>query len=156
MFESEELFFLLLQNGADPTATTDRGTSVLHLLMKRGLASWADEAEKNVKERDRAAFVNQPTRYGWTPLMSAVENAQPEGVAWLLKRDARVNLAMDTGWTAMHAAAKNDDARILRLLLERGGNKNMKAVHRDFGKNLRVEDVTADPDTLALLREYKR
>ncbi len=44
--------------------------------------------------------------------------------------------------------------QVLRLLLENGGDKNQKASHREFGRNLNVEDVTADNKTLSVLRKF--
>lgn len=42
----------------------------------------------------------------------------------------------------MHAAAKKDNVEFVKLLIERGGNPNIPALHRDFGSNLTVADVT--------------
>jgi len=88
--------------------------------------------------------------------MSAAENGHYKFARWLLDRGAAVNQAMETGWTAMHSAAKNDHGRVLVLLLRRGGDKNLKATHRDFGRNLFVEDVTANEDTLAILQKHEK
>jgi len=90
---------------------------------------------------------------GWTALMSAAENGHLDFARWLLDKGASVNQAMESGWTAMHSAAKNDNKEMVRLLLKRGGDQTLKATHRDFGRNLLVEDVTVDEDVLALLAD---
>ena len=57
-------------------------------------------------------------------------------------------------WTAAHAAAKRGNVSVLEILLEAGADKNLKATHRDFGRNLRVEDVSTDTNVLKLLEKY--
>lgn len=42
--------------------------------------------------------------------------------------------------------------QILELLLEHGADMDMRASHRDFGRDLAVEDVTADESIVGLLR----
>lgn len=148
-------FMVLLDSGADPTLANNRSTTVLQLIAKRNLTSWADHCVKKMDKSQRQRFVNLGSSNGWTPLMSAAENNAALMVTWLIKNGAVVNIAMDTGWTAMHAAAKKNSYDILKILLENGGDKNLEAVHRDFGRNLKVEDVTVDERLLELLKKYK-
>ena len=54
----------------------------------------------------------------------------------------------------MHAAAKHGYVEVLKVLLENRGDKTIKASHRDFGRNLLVEDVTTDEKCLQLLEKY--
>ena len=75
-------------------------------------------------------------------------------VEWLVAKGADPNLSMDTGWTALHAAAKNGHRGVLEVLLKHGGDKSLTAIHREFGKNLLVEDVTVDENILDLLNRY--
>ena len=89
-------------------------------------------------------FLNQGTAFGWTPLMAATDEGQLEACRWLLKNRAQVNTSMSTWWTAMHSAAKKGFSDIVALLLESNGNKNIMGAHREFGKNLMVEDVTTE------------
>ena len=77
-----------------------------------------------------------------------------EAARWLLEKGALVNHAMATGWTAAHAAAKRGNAEILEMLLQAGADRHAKAAHREFGKNLAVEDVTNDQEILELLAKY--
>lgn len=74
--------------------------------------------------------------------MSAADNQKFEFCDWLIKNGADVNATMPTtGWTAMHAAAKRGDKDIIRLLLKNGGDKNLRARHRDFGSQCTVADI---------------
>ena len=59
-----------------------------------------------------------------------------------------------TGWTAGHAATKKGNLEILELLLKNGANQSTLAMHREFGKNLRFEDVTQERPVLELLQKY--
>ena len=100
-------------------------------------------------------FINHTTKVGWTPLMGAAENNRVKSIEWLFKQGAIVNMAMSTTqWTAMHAAAKNGHYECLKVLMDHGGNKHLEAMHREFGRNLKVEDVTADDKILQLLSKY--
>ena len=54
----------------------------------------------------------------------------------------------------MHAAAKAGNEDILKLLMESGGNKSLKAAQKDLGKNLMVEDCTANHGILNILSSY--
>ena len=63
-------------------------------------------------------------------------------------------LSLSAGWTAAHAAAKKGNADLLEMLLRAGADRHAKAAHRDFGKNLELDDVTNDKDILELLAKY--
>ena len=89
-----------------------------------------------------------------TPLMSCANSGNKEMAEWLVTRGADVNATMHTGWTAMHAAAKQGHADILKMLLDKGGNRNLTATHREFGRNLTLEDVATEQQIQDLLREY--
>jgi ankyrin repeat protein len=85
--------------------------------------------------------------------MSAAENDRLEATKLLVANGANVDGRMSsTGWTAMHAAAKKGHGRILEVLLAAGGNKSLTANHRDFGRGLKVADLTTDPSILKILR----
>ena len=148
---------LLLEAGADPTLSNIRGTNVFMLFAKRGQVEMADMCWAKVPEDKRVAVANSAsTTGGWTALMTASEHNQVEFAKWLIKNGAEVNRQMqDTHWTAGHAAAKRGNLEILKLLLENGASQDILAAHRDFGKNLRFADVTADEKVLQLLQRYQ-
>ena len=146
---------LLLEAGADPTLSNNRGTNVFMLFAKRGQVEMADMCLAKVPKDRRVAVVNSITTSGWTALMTAAENNQVESAKWLLRNGAEVNTQMQgTLWTAGHAAAKRGNLEILELLLKNGASQDSLACHRDFGKNLRFADVTNDEKVLKLLQRY--
>merc|ERR1712018_747496 len=146
---------LLLEKGADPRKSNNRGTNVLMLMMKRSQLEMSDMClAKLPNESERKAFVNSKTEPGWTSLMTAAENTQVEAARWLIKNGANVNAAMTTGWTAGHAAAKKGNLEILKMLMDAGADKHILAAHREFGKNLQLEDVTVQQEVQDLLAKY--
>jgi ankyrin repeat protein len=90
---------------------------------------------------DAGAQINQVTEYGWTPLLTAVNNRNYRLAAMLLERGADPNLANKGGWTPLYLATDNrnieggdypvpkgdmDHLEIITLLLEKGANPNQK------------------------------
>ena len=53
------------------------------------------------------ANVNQTTEYGWTPLLTAVNNRNYQLAQLLLEHGADVNLANKGGWTPLYLATDN-------------------------------------------------
>ncbi len=159
-FDDVKTFEGLLDRDADPTVAfpdpDSRGLTVLHLLSKRNLVSWMNLCIRKMAQEDVVKFVNKGSQKGggWTPLMSAAENNRIDSAMWLLDHGADFNQYMYSGWTASHAAAKKGNYEILKLFLDRGADKNMTADHREYGRNLKVEDVTADINIMKLLNKY--
>ncbi|MGH9254492.1 MAG: ankyrin repeat domain-containing protein, partial [Vicinamibacterales bacterium] len=90
---------------------------------------------------DAGADVNQITEYGWTPLLTAINNRNYALAAFLIERGAGVNLANKGGWTPLYLATDNrnieggdypvlkpdrDHLEIIRRLLEKGANPNAR------------------------------
>jgi uncharacterized protein len=90
---------------------------------------------------DAGADVNQQTTYGWTPLLTAVNNRNYRLAAHLIERGANVNLANRGGWTPLYLATDNrnieggdypvpkpdlDHFELLRLLLQKGADPNAR------------------------------
>ena len=93
---------------------------------------------------------------GWTILMACADHESLEMCQWLVSKGAEVNAVMAaTGWSAMHAASKKGHKEIVELLLKAGGDKHLKAKHREFGQNLEVEDVTLDQGVIHVLEQYQ-
>ena len=87
------------------------------------------------------ASVNQTTRYGWTPLLTAVQNRHYQLAAWLLDQGADPNIANNGGWTPLYIAIDNrnieggdypvrepdmDHLDFIQLLLNHGANVNAR------------------------------
>ena len=88
---------------------------------------------------DGGADVNQTSEYGWTPLLTAINNRNYALAALLVERGADVNRANRGGWTPLYIATDNrtseggdypvpkpdlDHLEIIRRLLERGADPN--------------------------------
>ena len=89
----------------------------------------------------RAPNVDQTTEYGWTPLLTAINNRNYQLAALLIERGADVNLPNKGGWTPLYLATDNrnieggdypvpkpdrDHLEIIRILLDKGANPNMQ------------------------------
>ena len=94
---------------------------------------------------DGGAKMNQTTEYGWTPLLTAVNNRNYRLAAMLIDRGADVNVANKGGWTPLYLATDNrnieggdypvpnpdlDHLEIIRALLKHGADPNAR-VHDD-------------------------
>ena len=88
---------------------------------------------------DAGANVNQPTEYGWTPLLTAVNNRNYKLATLLLERGADPNLANKGGWTPLYIATDNrnieggdypvpkpdlDHLEMIATLLDKGARPN--------------------------------
>ena len=87
------------------------------------------------------AGVNQTTRYGWTPLLTAVQNRHYKLAAFLLDHGADPNIANKGGWTPLYIAVDNrnieggdypvreadmDHLDFIKLLLNHHANVNAR------------------------------
>jgi ankyrin repeat protein len=88
---------------------------------------------------DAGANVNQTTEYGWTPLLTAVNNRNYRLARLLLERGADPNLANKGGWTPLYLATDNrnieggdypvpkpdlDHLEMITALLDKGAKPN--------------------------------
>ena len=90
---------------------------------------------------DAGADVNQATEYGWTPLLTAVNNRNYRLAQLLIDRGADVNKPNKGGWTPLYLAVDNrnieggdypvpkpdiDHLEVINSLLAKGANPNAK------------------------------
>jgi len=111
------------------------GLSALHLAAREG------DIESARALLDGSADVNQITEYGWTPLLTAVNNRNYALASMLLDRGANPNLANKGGWTPLYIATDNrnieggdypvpkpdlDHLEIITKLLDKGANPDAR------------------------------
>jgi len=90
---------------------------------------------------DAGADINQTTEYGWTPLLTAVNNRNYQLAKLLLDRGANPNLANKGGWTPLYLAVDNrnieggdypvpkpdlDHLELIEALLVKGADPNLR------------------------------
>jgi ankyrin repeat protein len=125
----------LLDAGANPKSTAIDGNTALTYA-----AAWSElpMVEMLVK---KGADVNLP---GWTPLHAAAGAGRRDNVEFLLRHDARVNaVAGAHNETSLMLAATNGREEIVRLLLSRGADANLRS---SDGKT--ALDYASDPNIL--------
>jgi len=99
------------------------------------------DVESARKLLDAGADINQVTEYGWTPLLTAVNNRNYRLAMMLLDRGADPNRANKGGWTPLYLAVDNrnieggdypvpkpdlDHLDLIKALLAKGANPNAK------------------------------
>lgn len=87
------------------------------------------------------ADVNQTTRYGWSPLLAAIQNQNYQLAKYLIDHGADVNLANKGGWTPLYLAVDNrnieggdyptrtpdmDTLEFITYLLDKGADVNAR------------------------------
>ena len=111
------------------------GLAALHLAAREG------DIESARALLDGGADVNQVTEYGWTPLLTAINNRNYALASLLLDRGADPNIANKGGWTPLYIATDNrnieggdypvpkpdlDHLEIITKLLDKGANPNAR------------------------------
>ncbi len=133
---------------------------------------------------DAGADVNQVTEYGWTPLLTAINNRNYQVASMLLDRGADPNIANKGGWTPLYLATDNrnieggdypvpkpdmDHLEIIAKLLQKGANPNARVKENTLTRTIFTmqwffEDgatpfiraaQSGDTELMALLLEYK-
>ena len=133
---------------------------------------------------DGGAKINQTTEYGWTPLLTAINNRNYALAETLIDRGADVNLANKGGWTPLYLATDNrnieggdypvpkpdlDHLEIIRSLLMHGANPNARVRDNTLTRTIFTmqwffEDgatpfiraaQSSDTELMKLLLEYK-
>jgi ankyrin repeat protein len=107
---------LLLDRGIDPNTTDPRGLSVLMIAAHKG------DAKIVGLLIERRANVGRRTAAGDTALLMAALNGDVTVIGKLLDAGAEINPAK--GWAPLHYAAFAGNAAAVKLLLERGANKD--------------------------------
>jgi ankyrin repeat protein len=105
----QPMFDLLLSSGADPT------DALAHAVWGKAF----DLAESALRH---GAVVDCAVANGKPLLNDVIRWGQIPQTMWLLAHGASPNVPDDRGWTAVHQAASRGNARMLRAVLEAGGD----------------------------------
>ena len=161
-----EIAALLLDAGADPNArvrswghdvdvayfaVSARHAQMLELLLRRGADATAALPSALWSGLDLAALTLENgasidgAREGDRPILNElVRWGQIKPVLWLLERGASPNVADPRGWTAVHQAASRGNERMLRALLDAGGDTE------------REDEAGRTPQDVARLKKMKK
>jgi len=107
--KNRAMFDLLLDRGADATGALSH-------------AVWGGHYELAVSALDHGAAIDRATANGKPLLNDVIRWGQMPQTMWLLERGASPNVADDGGWTAVHQAASRGNVRMLRSVLDAGGD----------------------------------
>jgi hypothetical protein len=120
--QDAEVIIVLLQNGADPHATTTFGVTVLMFAAKN------QNAEIAALLLEAGADVNAKSEGEFTALSeAALSNPNPEVIELFLQAGAEVNAIDILGETAlMKAAGFNETPDVVTLLLEAGADATLQ------------------------------
>lgn len=112
---------LLVEYGADPKGLNQNDYSVLNYLFFSGHPPSREVVELVLSF---GADIDEPNRFGETPLMNAVEmgDAGHALIALLIERGANVNAVTPKGWSVLKAAQQKGEhsKKIVALLRENG------------------------------------
>ncbi len=100
MYRREDAIELLLNRGANPHATNNRGLNSLHLAIEKGMLGSAQLVAQRAPD-----LVNVCTNQQETPLMLAARNGSLQFITWFLQEHAAVDARDNHGNTALHHAA---------------------------------------------------
>ncbi len=158
----KEVFAYLLSQGADVTAKTNGGRTLLHQASKAGFIEVvrqliAKGADVSVKDKGgetplqcaasegheevvkllvaKGAVVNVTAKNGRHPLGDAAYAGHEDVVKLLIASGAEVNLNAEDRGTALHAAANGGHSTILDLLIANGADVNINCL---FGTPLHL------------------
>ena len=116
---------------------------------------------------DAGANVNQTTEYGWTPLLTAVNNRHYKLAAFFMERGADVNLANKGGWTPLYLATDNrnieggdypvpkpdmDNLEFIKILLDRGANPNLPVKDNTLSRTIFTMQWFIEPGATPFIR----
>ncbi len=130
--KDKAMFDLLLDSGAD---ATDAFSS----------AVWSGAYELAASALEHGAEIDRATANGKPLLNDVIRWGQIPQMTWLLERGASPNVPDQRGWTAVHQAASRGNVRMLRAVLDAGGDAGRRdkegRLPRDVTKPGKVADM---------------
>jgi ankyrin repeat protein len=116
---------------------------------------------------DGGANVDQTTEYGWSPLLTAVNNRHYKLASFLLERGADVNLANKGGWTPLYLATDNrnieggdypvpkpdmDNLAFVKILLDKGADPNIPVKDNTLSRTIFTMQWFIEPGATPFVR----
>jgi ankyrin repeat protein len=119
---------MLIEYGADVSATSNIGETPLHLAVSRLLANPMEDKKAMIAMLlNSGANVNASNKRGTTVLMQAVKSNNPGVISILLKDPMlHINATDNEGDTALHHAISRSEMEIVKLLLLDGASIDIK------------------------------
>src|SRR5215475_1161753 len=146
-----ELALLLLEHNADTTAQTKRQVTALMYAAANNQASLIGPLVA------KGADINARNDRGETALMWATgavgRISKPEAVGALLTNGAHINAVDDNGWSALMFAAGQGEADVVRILMSRGADPNLKSKEGETA--LVIATKGEHKETARVLREAR-
>ena len=132
--KNKALFDLLLASGVDATDALSH-------------AVWAGAYELAASALDHGAAIDRAIANGKPLLNDLIRWGQTPQTMWLLQRKAGPNIPDERGWTAMHQAASRGNVRILRAVLDAGGDPKRRdkqgRTPRDVTTSVKLAEMLA-------------
>ena len=117
-----KLFDTLRNKGATFDLRNSNGGNILHLVAEGGSIDII-----KFFMRERGGDMNNPDRYGWTPLHYAAYNDRKEAVSFLLGNGANVNASDLSGKTPYHIAIGRGNQELTTILKVSKGDDHRQA-----------------------------
>jgi ankyrin repeat protein len=128
--KNKAMFDLLLASGADATDAFSHAVC-------RGVYELAESALAH------GAAIDCATANGKPLLNDVIRWGQIPQMAWLLERRASPNVPDSRGWTAVHQAASRGNVRMLRAVLDAGGDPQRRDNDGRTPRNVTTSDKVA-------------
>lgn len=109
----------------------DQGRTALHLAIRE---NWHETAEFLI---NNGFNVNQKDNQGWTPLHWAIDSVA--GCDLLLENKADINAQDNQGLTPLHWATDKDRASVIKFLIKKGANWQLKDLGNRYFSNYAKE-----------------
>lgn len=133
---NKAIFELLLDRGADPTEALTP-------------AAWSFNEELSQIAIDRGAEPDRATAESQPLLNNLIRWGQFRPALWLLSKGASPNVPDARGWTAMHQAASRGNEKMMRALIEAGGDLKRRDrenhVPRDIATKDKILQILSTP-----------